>query len=249
MRILWHLLAVAALGLATSAATAGVAMLEWAEMPDPAAQRFDDPFRDLTPEQYDDLVFSLRLRARLEQDIGSEEERQKWQQLLSETEAALATDGIDIEWLLSQRDAVIQRRTRAMTAGNPQFDGTEVMVSGYAIPAPPDKDGRSIAYLVPKPGMCSHLPPPPPNQMIRVQLPGDWSPDKNHEPVRLTGTLRISPSDHRINVVDGLVPMQATFVLDADTAEPLDWDAEEQSLADQLRAAAHRKTGGAGRGN
>ncbi len=223
--------------------------IEWSDLPDPSVQVFEDPFRDLNPEQFDDLVFAVRLRARLQQDVGSAEERQKWKELLVETEEALDADGIDIDWLLSQREAVIHRRETAHSSGNPIYDGQTITIAGYAIPAPPDADGHSVAYLVPEPGMCSHLPPPPPNQMVRVVLSENWAPEYVHEPVRLTGTLSIDPSEHRMVVVDGMMPMRATFLLNAHHIETFEQDENQrrdlQSLIDRIRAGAHQNTGGA----
>ncbi|QFT74089.1 DUF3299 domain-containing protein [Ruegeria sp. THAF33] len=225
------------------------ATLDWSDLPDPSVQVFDDPYRDLSPEQFDDLLFVVRLRGRLQQDVGSVEERQKWQELLTETEDALAEGGVDVDWLLDQREDVKERRRKAGTNGNPQLDGQSVTLTGFAIPAPNDPDGRAVAYLVPERGMCSHMPPPPPNQMIRVRLNGDWAPSYFHEPVRLTGRLTIEPSVQNMMVVDGLVPMNATFKLETDSVETLETKADglewRQRAADRVRAAGNRKTGGA----
>ncbi len=229
---------------ATSAAP-GTAV-DWSELPDPSAQVFEDPYRDLNPEQFDDVIYVVRTRAKLEQGSGTEAERQTWQEVLTETEEALAADGIDIDWLLSQRQVVTERRERAATAGNPHMDGQKVTVAGFAIPAPADADGQAVVYLVPERGMCSHMPPPPPNQMIRVRLTGDWTPSYIHEPVRLTGLLTIEPSEQQMIVVDGVMPMNATFKLDAsgvetleDTGEGLEWS---QSLTDRIRAAGQSQS-------
>ncbi|WP_170506198.1 DUF3299 domain-containing protein [Ruegeria arenilitoris] len=243
------ILPLALLGFIGPVSAAPSAALDWAALPDPSVQNFDDPFRALTPEQFDDLLFAVRLRSRLQQDVGSAEDRQKWQTLLMETEDALAADQIDVDWLLSQREYVSERRNRANTSGNPGLDGQTVTLMGYAIPAPSDEDGQSVAYLVPMPGMCSHLPPPAPNQMIRLKLRNGWTPAYTHEPVRLTGQLLIDPSDHEMNVVDGLMPMRATFRMDVDLVETLE-NQEGQStwtpsLRDRLRAAGSRKTRGA----
>ncbi len=223
--------------------------LDWADLPDPSAQVFEDPYRELSPEQFDDVLYVVRLRGRLQQDGGSEEERQKWQVLLTETEDALAADGIDIDWLLDQREVVMERRRKAGTNGNPQFDGQTITLAGFAIPAPNDPDGRPVAYLVPERGMCSHMPPPPPNQMIRVRLNGDWAPSYFHEPVRLTGMLTIDPSVQNMMVVDGQMPMNATFQLETERVETLENKADrlewKQRAADRIRAAGNRKTGGA----
>ncbi|NOD89419.1 MULTISPECIES: DUF3299 domain-containing protein [unclassified Ruegeria] len=226
----------------------GVAV-DWADLPDPSAQVFEDPYRDLSPEQFDDVLFVVRLRGRMEQGNGSEEERQKWQELLAETEDALAAEDIDIDWLLDQREVVTERRRKAATDGNPQHNGQTVTLAGFAIPAPSDPDGRPVAYLVPERGMCSHMPPPPPNQMIRVRLNDDWAPSYYHEPVRLTGRLTIDPSVQSMMVVDGLMPMSATFQLETDSVETLETEADrlewKQRAADRIRAAGDRKTGGA----
>ncbi|MBO9412394.1 DUF3299 domain-containing protein [Ruegeria sp. R8_2] len=223
--------------------------LNWADLPDPSSQTFEDPYRDLSPEQFDDVLYVVRLRGRLQQDGGSEEERQKWQMLLTETEDALTADGIDVDWLLDQREVVTERRRKAGTNGNPEFDGQTVTLAGFAIPAPSDPDGRPVAYLVPERGMCSHMPPPPPNQMIRVRLNGDWTPSYFHEPVRLTGMLTIDPSVQNMMVVDGLMPMNATFQLETERVETLETEADrlewKQRAADRIRAAGNRKTGGA----
>ncbi|SHE35845.1 hypothetical protein SAMN05444279_101287 [Ruegeria intermedia] len=246
MRVGRVLAPLAALLMAAQATLAGPAPLNWSDLRDPAVQQFEDPYRDLSPEQFDDLLFAVRLRGRLQQDRGTAEERRKWQALLDETEDALAADGIDVDWLLDQREAVTERRRRAATQGNPAYDGQIVTLVGFAIPAPPEADGRAVAYLVPERGMCSHMPPPPPNQMIRVRLSNDWAPTLNHEPVRLTGRLVIDPSEQQMVVVDGLMPMRATFRLDVTGAEPLAQTAPSTAdAAERMRAGARRKTGGA----
>ncbi len=229
-------------------ATPGTA-LDWSDLPDPSAQVFEDPYRELSAEQFDDVLYVVRLRGRLQRESGSDEERQKWQELLTETEDALVADGIDVDWLLDQREVVTERRRKAGTNGNPQFDGQTITLAGFAIPAPSDPDGRPVAYLVPERGMCSHMPPPPPNQMIRVRLNGDWTPSYFHEPVRLTGTLTINPSVQNMMVVDGLMPMNATFQLETERVETLETEADRlewrQRAADRIRAAGARKTSGA----
>ncbi|MGI9368044.1 MAG: DUF3299 domain-containing protein [Ruegeria sp.] len=245
-----HLVALAVLVFAGSAATAAPgAVLDWSQLPDPSAQVFKDPYRDLSPEQFDDVIFFVRTRAKLEQGSGTTEEQQTWQEMLAETEEALTADGIDLDWLLSQRQVVTERRKNAATAGNPQFDGQAVTVAGFAIPAPADADGTPVAYLVPERGMCSHMPPPPPNQMIRVRLTDDWTPSFVHEPVRLTGVLTIEPSEQQMIVVDGVVPMHATFQMDVigvetleDQGKGLEWG---QNLKDRIRAAGDGETNNA----
>ena len=122
----------------------------------------------------------------------------------------------------SPAHAVAERRQKAATAGNPEIDGQIVAIAGFAIPGPPDDDGTRIVYLVPERGMCSHMPPPPANQMLRVRLMNDWVPRMMHEPVRLTGRITIDPSEQVMRVIDGMVPMIATFKMEANQAETVE---------------------------
>lgn len=188
-----------------TAAVGDAATLDWDQLVDQEAQVFDDPYRELEPGQLISLVTVARLRQRAEHGEAIDQAR-----LDRETASLIAAD-IDIDGLIAQRWAVAERREHAATSGNAAVDGQTVELYGFVIPAPPDDDGIASAYLVPERGMCSHMPPPPPNQMVRLRLPNDWQPQVIFEPVRLTGELGIAPSSRSIRVVDGFVPMRATF--------------------------------------
>ena len=103
--------------------------------------------------------------------------------------------------------------------GNPIFDGAEVAISGYIIPGPKATDGSGFGYLVPQVGMCSHLPPPPPNQLVRVRLRADQQVESLYLPVRVSGLLRVEPSDETIFILDGESRMLSGWTLDAETVE------------------------------
>ena len=133
---------------------------------------------------------------------------------ISDAKELLAEDGIDADWLIEQRWVVAERREKAATTANQNLDGQTVTLAGYAIPAPDDTDGTTIVYLVPERGMCSHMPPPNANQMIRARVSGDWRPRLMHEPVRLTGILSVEETNHSFRIVDGKVPMRASYVLE-----------------------------------
>ena len=50
---------------ATLALASPADMLSWDALPDPAAQTYDDPFAELSPEQLQTLISIVRLRERL----------------------------------------------------------------------------------------------------------------------------------------------------------------------------------------
>lgn len=205
----------------TAFAVAETPRIEWSDLIDETVQDYEDPFRDLTFDQID----ALRIRANAEEDLASrkisEDERGRLEEQIAEAEATLAADGLDADWLISQRWIVADRREKAMTAGNPRLDNAGVTIGGFVIPARPEEDGTRVAYLVPERGMCSHTPPPPPNQLIRLRLDDEWSPTTMHEPVIVSGKLSIEPSKRQMLVVDGFQTMSATFTLDVAEVQTL----------------------------
>ena len=125
-----------------------------------------------------------------------------------------------IKQLLEQRWDIAKKRRTALMATNPIFNGVEVSISGYMIPAPEAADGSRFGYLVPQVGMCSHLPPPPPNQLVRVRLrAGNRMPASLYTPVRVSGKLHVDPSDETIFILDGKSRMVSGWTLEAKTIE------------------------------
>ena len=193
----------------------GAPDIDWSNLVDEAVQNFDDPYRALEPDQLLGVVTVARLRQKAEAGESIDESE------LARQTRALVDAGIDVDYLIEQRWIVAEKREQAATRGNGSLDGAVVSLSGFIIPAPPDADGVSTAYLVPERGMCSHMPPPPPNQMVRVRWHDVWRPRFIYEPVRLTGRLVIDPNERSIVVVDGSVPMRATYTMEAVDIENL----------------------------
>ncbi|MBE1284059.1 MAG: DUF3299 domain-containing protein [Rhodobacteraceae bacterium] len=251
MRVLIFICVVALAPFLAPSQSRAAEPVSWERLIDQSVQEYEDPYRDLTMDHIDALRAILRSRHAVEMGGLTEEESQAASAAETDALAELARDGIDGNWLLEQRWVVMERRRKAATSGNPEVDGQAVDLAGFVIPAPPTEEGEAIAYLVPERGMCSHMPPPNPNQMIRLMLNGDWRPERLHEPVRVQGTLRISPSERQVFVVDGPVAMNATFDLDVAQVEPLatrlsqpdkgnDWIAE---LKKKLNANSGAHTG------
>ena len=50
------------------------------------------------------------------------------------------------------------------------MNGKTIRLGGYPVPLESDAKGRStLFFLVPYPGACIHVPPPPPNQLVLVR--------------------------------------------------------------------------------
>ena len=104
--------------------------LNWPALIDEASQEFEDPYAALALEALCDLVTVARLRTRLDGDDLSAEVRARIEARLADTAARLTDAGVDIDWLISQRWVVAERREAAAMAGNPSVDGRIVTMTG-----------------------------------------------------------------------------------------------------------------------
>jgi len=223
MTHLAYLAATAALAIAVAPVIAGEATpVEWSQLPDPPAQEYEDPYRNLAPEQMTDLMSLVRLREQLGADAMSVEERTQLEARITELEAALQAGGIDVERLLSQRGAVADRRRHAAVATNAALDGQSVQIAGFLILAPPTDRGEASAYLLPDRGVCNHLPPPLPNQLIRLLMKEAPETGGSCVPAVIRGTLREEESRHEVIVIDHSLPMWSGWMLEADEVRVAD---------------------------
>ncbi|MDF2233162.1 DUF3299 domain-containing protein [Albimonas sp. CAU 1670] len=201
--------------LAATPAVADPEAIEFSDLPDPLAMAFDDPYADMGLELLNELKVLVQLDQKLAGDDLTEETRLRLDARRTAARETLEANGQDVAALLEQRWEVARKRQAARMATNPILDGVEVAISGYIIPAPPAADGGGLGYLVPTVGMCSHLPPPPPNQLVRVSLPADHRPASLYTQVNVTGLLRAEPSDATIFILDGEARMLSGWTLRA----------------------------------
>ena len=72
------------------------------------------------------------------------------------------------------------------------MNGKRIRLGGYPVPLEADAKGRStLFFLVPYPGACIHVPPPPPNQLVLVRYPKGLKLDDIYTPLWVTGTLKV----------------------------------------------------------
>ena len=88
---------------------------------------------------------------------------------------------------------------KMLTASTPQnspvrqLQGKRVSIPGFMVPLEDDAQEVTEFLLVPYAGACIHVPPPPPNQMVYVQLiHGEKAKMSFTDPIVVTGTLKIS---------------------------------------------------------
>lgn len=74
----------------------------------------------------------------------------------------------------------------------PAMNGKNIRLGGYPVPLETDAKGRStLFFLVPYPGACIHVPPPPPNQLVLVRYPKGLKLDDIYTPLWVMGTLKV----------------------------------------------------------
>ena len=91
------------------------------------------------------------------------------------------------------------------------MDGQQVQIGGYPVPLETDEQGRYISFfLVPWPGACIHVPPPPPNQIVLVDYPAGFAIKDIYQPLWLTGLLQVDQTSNTL--ADASYRMQAEQV-------------------------------------
>ena len=91
------------------------------------------------------------------------------------------------------------------------LDGKPIRLGGYPAPLETDSQGRStLFFLVPYPGACIHVPPPPPNQLVLVRYPQGIELEDIYAPLWVSGTLKIEQVNNEL--ADAAYAMQADAV-------------------------------------
>ncbi len=226
-------LALVALSLFSVSAMAQPSMpVDWPTLADPAVQQFEDPYRDLSQSQFESLMALARTQIALGGDLADGERDQLTRQA-SQLSQDLHAQGLEPEWILAQRDAVAERRQRAALSTNPVLEGETIELTGYLLVAPDMNDGEMVAYLLPDRGVCMHLPPPAPNQLVRLDI------DKWPEPLgpciaaAVRGSLTANETTAEVPVFDDTVPLWSRWQLDVSEATTLGkLSAEDTQLDD-----------------
>jgi hypothetical protein len=90
--------------------------------------------------------------------------------LIGSAGLAAAGQGSPARNLLWQTMRGLNFRTGEMTPELGTFINAEARVPGYMVPLEDDLEEVTEFLLVPYPGACIHVPPPPPNQIIHVTM-------------------------------------------------------------------------------
>ncbi|MGT2468999.1 DUF3299 domain-containing protein [Mesorhizobium atlanticum] len=88
-----------------------------------------------------------------------------------------------------------------------------IQLAGYALPV--DRDGDLVYQflLVPWTGACSHMPTPPPNQIVLVTPARPYKMKEAYEPVAVTGVLQPGMEKSQLFILDGVSIVQSGYTV------------------------------------
>ena len=206
----------------------------WDDLLPKEQESFDDPFAKLTEEQLLDLGMIARIRYLLESEkIGADGADAKEEQKLV---ARLTEQDIDVDWLLSQRKTVAEQRQKNAEQVDEGISGQQIRIPGYMLPLQREENGVTAFLLVPWVGACIHTPPPPPNQMIHVSIPGGTEDRGRFAPIWLQGQLELKPASYDLYLVDGTRSVNVAYTLAPDSIT--EYSSKESDILSKVEAPA-----------
>jgi hypothetical protein len=127
-----------------------------------------------------------------------------WKDLRPATQAAAESVGLPtIAAKMPDRGETLSLNLRDKT----------IQLAGYALPL--DRDGDLVYQflLVPWTGACSHMPTPPPNQIVLVTPAHPYRMSEAYQPVSVTGTLEPGMEKSQLFILDGVSVIQSGYTV------------------------------------
>ena len=94
---------------------------------------------------------------------------------------------------------------------SPGLEGKQIELTGYLLPV--DREGDLVYefLLLPMSGLCSHMPPPPPNQAVHVFPAKPYKSTQIYEAVTVSGTLRPELEKTQLIILDGIAVIASGY--------------------------------------
>ena len=122
---------------------------------------------------------------------------------------------------MKQRLLLIEKRQAAALVTNDLLANREIEMSGFMLALEFDNGLVTEFLLVPTMGACSHKPVPPANQILYVKAKQAIEAGSPYMPIKVTGTLRITPQAKDLYLVDGQKKIEMSYTLEDTIVEPI----------------------------
>lgn len=104
-------------------------------------------------------------------------------------------------------------RSSGQSPTNAALIDREIEIKGYLLPVDREGDNVYEFLLVPIAGACSHMPAPPPNQIIHISLRTPYAAREIYEPVAVRGLLKGEESKTQLFILDGVKVIDSAYSL------------------------------------
>jgi hypothetical protein len=102
-------------------------------------------------------------------------------------------NSIEVDWrLLGELDYITGKAPSDLES----LDGKEVKIPGFMVPLEDNMKAVTTFLLVPSPQACIHVPPPPPNQMVLVDMDASANAKVEFGPIWIYGKLHLKSKRH-----------------------------------------------------
>jgi len=174
--------------------------LNWVDLKSAHAD-FDDPFENLTPDQFFDLSLIYRYRDQLRQnpDTLTHESKEEIDFLVAE----LASQGVEVDSLISLNFIIAEKRDKKAEATVAFLNNVHVRMPGYLLPLDYQNELSTEFLLVPWVGACIHTPPPPKNQIVYLKYEKGFRTESQFQAVWVEGLMTTKEEVKELYYVDG----------------------------------------------
>ena len=191
--------------------TEQVRQLSWEDLV-PAHLLSEDPLADL-PQDKRELVYWVINTLQSLPERG--EDTEEFYKEVDETIPTLKKWGIDITKLMAKIKEI-------QTSMVKELNGQRIRIPGYLLPLEVSRTKVTEFLLVPYIGACIHVPPPPPNQIIHVNVSykEGYRSKALYEPVWVTGVIAVKSMVKDLYLVDGSAAIDIGYTMQAKNIEP-----------------------------
>ena len=100
---------------------------------------------------------------------------------------------VEVDWkLLGELDYIYGKASSELQA----LDGKDVRIPGFMVPLEDNMKHVTEFLLVPSPQACIHVPPPPPNQMVLIEMDSSSDAKVEFGPVWVYGKFSLHSKRH-----------------------------------------------------
>ncbi len=122
--------------------------------------------------------------------------------------SVLTGNEVEVDWrLLGELDYISGKATGELAA----LDGKMVRIPGFMVPLEDNQKKVKEFLLVPSPQACIHVPPPPPNQMVLIEMQNEDT-EPAFGPIWTYGVLHLKSKRHMYG--------ESSFYMDGIKIEP-----------------------------